>query len=176
MKTQNWIHPTDYKRRFTWTMTTKLYTKYIDVKEQVWVGGFIDVGSLGLSRSQVWTLLCKPIWSLMAIISCRSFFFFFFFFSLSNFLLFILNGWLSGWVSPGSQCVGWAWQTWMFGFYYWWLRLELVVFRLCDLRLLMTEVTNNNGWLVGSLIVVGGRFVAVSRVWVKGYGGLDVKV
>ena len=40
----------------------------------------------------------------------------------------------------------------------------------------MTEVTNNNGWLVGSLIVVGGRFVAVSRVWVKGYGGLDVKV
>ena len=83
MKTQNWIHPTDYKRRFTWTMTTKLYTKYIDVKEQVWVGGFIDVGSLGLSSSRVWTLLCKPIWSLMAIISCRSFFFFLLFFSLS---------------------------------------------------------------------------------------------
>ena len=98
MKTQNWIHPTDYKRRFTWTMTTKLYTQYIDVKEQVWVGGFIDVGSLGLSRSQVWTLLCKPIWSLMAIISCRSFFFFLLFFSLSLSLSLIFLFWTVGWV------------------------------------------------------------------------------
>ena len=32
----------------------------------------------------------------------------------------------------------------------------------------MTEVTNNNGWLVGSLIVVGGGFVVVSRVWGQG--------
>ena len=86
---KNWVHPTDYKWRFTWSMTTKLYTKYIDVEEQMWVGGFIDVGSLGLSRIWVWTLLCKPIWSLMAIISCRSFFFFFF--SLSNFLFWMVG-------------------------------------------------------------------------------------
>ena len=146
-----------------WSMTTKLYTKYIDVEEQVWVGGFIDVGSLGLSRIWVWTLLCKPIWGLMAIISCRSFFFFF---SLSL-IFFIYFERLVEWVGLTWFSVCWMGLTnldvwilllmvvaWACGVQIVWFEASddwvhngwLV--RLCDLRLLMTEVTMGACWIV----------------------------
>lgn len=137
MKTQNWVHPTDYKWRFTWSMTTKLYTKYIDVEEQVWVGGFIDVGSLGLSRSQVWTLLCKPIWSLMAIISCRSFFFFF---SLSL-IFFIYFERLVEWVGLTWFSVCWMGLTNLDV----WILLLMVAAWACGVQIVWFEASDDWG-------------------------------